>query len=79
MTREAIFETMTEIFRNIFDDDNFVIDDSTCASDIEDWDSFEQVSIMMAMKHSFGVEFDFKEVATLQSVGEMVDLIRAKL
>ena len=36
MTREEVFETLTEIFQDVFDDDEIELTDATTADDIED-------------------------------------------
>ncbi len=75
MTREEIFEEVTEIFRDVFDDDELEIVDSTNAEDIEDWDSLEHINLVINMEKKFGLKFNLKEVGELKNVGEMVDLI----
>ena len=30
MTREAVFETLNEVFRDVFDDENISVTDNTC-------------------------------------------------
>ena len=36
MTREEAYERLTNVFRNVFDDETIVLKDSTTADDIED-------------------------------------------
>ena len=79
MTREAIFEEVTKIFRDVFDDDELIIKDETNSDDIEDWDSLEHINLVVAMEKKFNLKFNLKEVGTLANVGEMVDLIERKL
>ncbi len=79
MTREEIFEKITEIFREEFDDDTLVIVDETYSEDIEDWDSLAHVELVMTMEKVFNMKFNIKEVGQLKNVGEMVDLIMSKL
>ena len=79
MTREEIMEKVRIIFREVFDDETLVVGDSTDSSDIEDWDSIEQISLIVSMENEFGLKFDIKEVNKLANVGEMVDLIASKL
>ena len=79
MTREKIFEDVTEIFRDVFDDDEIVIGDETNSADIEDWDSLEHIELVINMEKHFGLKFNIKEVNKLQNVGEMVDLIQKML
>ena len=79
MTREAIFEEVTKIFRDVLDDDELIIKDETNSDDIEDWDSLEHINLVVAMEKKFNLKFNLKEVGTLANVGEMVDLIERKL
>ena len=72
-------EKVQRIFREVFDDDTRVIEDSTNSSDIEDWDSLEHITLVVSMEKEFGLKFDLKEVNELANVGEMVDLIASKL
>ena len=43
MTREAVFETLNEVFRDVFDDESISVTENTTSNDIEDWDSLEQI------------------------------------
>ena len=78
MTREYVYEKMNEIFRNVFDDEEITLQDETNAEDIDDWDSLEQINLIVAIENEFGMMFDMNEVADLANVGEMVDLILSK-
>ncbi len=79
MTRAEILEKTAEIIRNNFDDDALVITDETTAADVEDWDSLEQINILVALEKQFATKFAVSEVEGLQNVGEMVDLIVKKV
>lgn len=78
MTREYIAEKVQEIFRDVFDDDELVITDETNSDDIEDWDSLEHISLIVAMEKEFSMKFDIKEVNKLENVGGMIDMILSK-
>lgn len=78
MTRDAIYEKLTVIFRDIFDDEDIEINDNTTARDIEDWDSLEQINLLVAMENEFDIKIPLAEVSKLENVGQMVDLV-AKL
>ena len=78
MTREYVYEKMNEIFRNVFDDEDIVLHDETNAEDIDDWDSLEQINLIVAIENEFEMVFDMNEIADLANVGEMVDLILSK-
>ncbi len=78
MTREYVYEQMNRIFRNVFDDESIELHDETNAEDIEDWDSLEQINLIVAIENEFEMMFDMTEIADLANVGEMVDLILKK-
>ena len=78
MTREEVMKKLNEIFCNVFDDDTFVLKDETNAEDIEDWDSLEQINLIVAIENEFEMMFDMAEVANLANVGEMADLIMSR-
>lgn len=76
MDREAILKKMNEVFCDVFDDDNLVINFDTVADDIEDWDSLTHITLVMALEREFNIEFNLKKIAGLSNVGEMVELVK---
>lgn len=75
MTREEAFERLTNVFREVFDDDSIEIFDATVADDIEDWDSFEHINLIVAVEEEFGFKIPMGKAVTMKNVGEMVDII----
>ena len=78
MERNEIFEKLTEIFQDVMDNDEIVVTDTTCADDIEEWDSLTQIQLVVAIEKAFGIKFNSKEITTWQNVGEMVDSVMSK-
>lgn len=70
---------LQDIFRDIFDSANLVIDRSTSAKDIEDWDSLSHINLIVAIEKDFKIEFALGELQDLKNVGEMMDLIKKKV
>lgn len=79
MTREEIFEKLNEVFRDVFDDENITVTETTNADDIEDWDSLSHINLVVAVEKEFGVKFSMGETQKMKNVGEMADLIISKL
>ena len=75
MDSNAIFEAVQQIFRDNFDDEELVLTRETCADDIEDWDSLEQINLLTAIEKKFGLKFGLADVRDLQNVGDLLDLI----
>ena len=79
MSRTEIFEKLTEVFRDVFDDESIELAETTTAADIEDWDSLSHIMLLSAVEDDFGIKFDMKAVQGLKDVGAMVDLIQETL
>ena len=52
MERNEIMEKVTSVFRDVFDDEELVITDSTTAADIEDWDSLTHITLISAIEEN---------------------------
>ena len=79
MSRSKIYDKLTEIFRDFFDDVNIVINDETTSDDIEDWDSLEHINLIVAIEQEFGMKFSMGEVTGMKNVGAMVDIIQERI
>jgi acyl carrier protein len=75
----AIFEKLTGIFREIFEDSTLVLTPETTDADIPGWDSFSSASLIAAIEQRFAIRFRTAELQALQNVGNFVEMIRAKL
>lgn len=75
MERNEVFERLTAIFRDVFDDEELEITEETTSSDIEDWDSLTHITLISEVEDEFDVKFAMKEVVGMKNVGEMVDII----
>ena len=73
--KSYIISDLQEIFRDCFDDDNLVLQSSTSAIDIEDWDSLMQITLLITIEKHFQLKFDPNEIQKLNNIGEMVSLI----
>ena len=78
MKAEKIHESLTEIFRDVLDNNSIVLKRETTADDIEEWDSLSQISLLVAIEKEFKIKLDLNEVKQLRNVGDMLDLIERK-
>ena len=75
MSEQEILSAVQDIFRDNFDDDSLEINRSTCADDIEDWDSLEQINLLTAIEKKFNIKFKLADVRGLKDVGDLLDLV----
>jgi len=78
MNRNEILEKLTDIFRDVFDEEDMTITEETSAKDIEDWDSLMHISLIMAIENTFNMKFAMDEVVNLKNVGGIVDILAKK-
>jgi acyl carrier protein len=69
---------INEIFRDVFEDDELVVDRGTTAGDVDGWDSLMHVTLLVNVEKEFKVKFSSSEVASLKNVGGLLDLIDAR-
>ena len=80
MDRQArILTELTDLFREIFVDDEIVLARETSAADLPGWDSMKHIEIIIAIEQKCGVRFSSRQVESLHSVGDLVSVIDQKL
>jgi acyl carrier protein len=78
MTQEEILDALTEVARDVFDNDDLVLTRETTAPDVPGWDSQGNIMLLVAAEQRFGVRFRPAEFESLKNVGDFTDLIAAK-
>lgn len=79
MNRTEILEKVGRSIASVLDQPDLVVTMRTTAEDIEGWDSFNHINIVVAIEDQFGIQFNTAEVEQLRAVGEFVKLIEEKL
>lgn len=79
MNRAEILGKLAQTIKSILDQPDLVITMRTTAEDVEGWDSFNHVNIIVAIESEFGIKFNAAEVEELRAVGEFVELIDKKI
>jgi acyl carrier protein len=75
MLREEGARRLTEIMRDIFDEDDLEYTDTLTADDVEGWDSLSHVRFLVEAEKRFGLRFTSGEIDGLKNVGELLDVI----
>jgi len=79
MSPDAILAKLTDVFRDVLDEDGVVLSRGTTAKDVAGWDSLSHVRLVVAVEQEFGIRFDTAEISGLANVGEFVNVIARKL
>ena len=78
MDSDSILEKINEVFIDILDNDELVINKATTANDVEEWDSLTHIQLVVAIEKSFNIRFNSKEIQSWKDVGEMMTCIQEK-
>lgn len=75
MEKDEILNILNSIFKDIFDDKSLIINETTSATDIEDWDSLAHLELLTAIEKKFKINFSLSEISSFENVGQVCDCI----
>lgn len=79
MTSKPSLESLTAIFRKVFEDDTLTISASTTPEHIPEWDSFNHIILINTIERDFNVRLTGEEVQDTATVGEFLALLQRKV
>jgi acyl carrier protein len=59
----------------LFADDSIVLTENTTAADIDGWDSFNHLSVIVATETEFGIKLTAREMDKMTKVADLVEII----
>jgi acyl carrier protein len=74
----VVFSDVAREIAECLDCDMALITASTTAADIDNWNSLNNVKLLIRLERRFGVRFSGIDATNLQNVGELVELIASK-
>lgn len=78
MDEADIYERLSGIFIEVFDDASIEVTPELTADDVADWDSMTHIRLVTTVERAFHVKFSAAEIGALRNVGELVRLIGSK-
>jgi acyl carrier protein len=79
MGTPEIYQKLSGVFQEVFDDDSIVVRPELTAHDVEEWDSIRHIRLVLTVERAFGVKFSASEVGKLKNVGDLAALVDSKL
>ncbi len=79
MQKEEIIKAVQDVFIDVLEDDDIVLNYNTTADDIEDWDSLNNILLIVEIEKKFKLKFKLEEIHSFKNVGEMCDYIFNKV
>ena len=68
-------QELTKIFIEVFGDESIVLEYETSSSDIDKWDSLNNMHLIVAIEDFYKIRFELKEIQSLQNVGELCEFV----
>lgn len=77
LSRSNILSRIGFIASDILNISDLLITEDTMASDVPGWDSLTHVQIVIAVETAFNIRMTATEVAQLENVGSLIDIVEA--
>ena len=72
-------EEIRPIFIDVLGEKALTITEKTSASDVEGWDSFAHITIVVAVEEKYGASFTTEELGQMTCVGDFINVLNGKL
>ena len=71
-------QEVTDVFRDVLDNESLTLNRNTTALDVEEWDSITHIQIIVALEKKYKIKFTAAEIQSFKNVGELVDTVERK-
>jgi acyl carrier protein len=78
MQEAEVYAELTEIFHDVFMREDLALKPDLTAKDVQGWDSFKQIEIIIAVEEKYGIKFHTRELDSLHNVGDLARVVLAK-
>src|SRR5579862_5254658 len=78
MTEPDVYDGLTRIFNDAFLRDDLALLPHLAPKDIEGWDSFKHIEIVLAVEEHFDIKMSVREVDGVKTIGDLAQIILAK-
>jgi acyl carrier protein len=65
-------EDLSPIFREVLENDDLLISESTVAADVPEWDSLNHIYLVVAIEKQFKVKFTTHQIQSWKCVGDIL-------
>ncbi len=69
---------LNEVFCRVFNKPDLMIEHYMTSNDIEGWDSFNHLRLIMYIEKEFDIQIEGSDVMKFKNVGDLIDLIERK-
>ncbi len=76
--KQSIMESITPLFREVMQDESLVISYELDANQVDEWDSLNHITLIVALEEKFSIQFTTDELVAMENVGSLIDCLEAK-
>ncbi len=70
---KVTIEDLLPIFRDVLENDEIELTESTVAADIPEWDSLNHIYLVVAIEKQFKIKFTTHQIQSWQCVGDVLN------
>ena len=71
-------EAVEQVFREVFENPELHINPAMTAAEVDNWDSFNHINLVVALEDRFAITLTTEEIASMANVGDLVKVLQAK-
>lgn len=79
MDRDKILEALQEVFRDMLDDDDFILDPNLKREDLPEWDSLFHITLTASAADEFGIKISSNDIVNIKSIDSLIDVIEKEI
>jgi acyl carrier protein len=79
MEKEQILPIINQIFIHELDNPAIVLQETTTAEDIREWDSLTHIQLVYAIEKKFRIRFSTAEITRWKNIGELCNSVAQRL
>lgn len=75
MNKNEVLDKVITVCMEVFDNEELELTETSCAADVEEWDSLTHISIISDLEDEFDVKFTLDEINNSKDLGDLVNAI----
>lgn len=79
MERSELLKQVEDIFKEVMENQDIKLSESTTADDVVEWDSLTHIQLVVTLERYYSIRFVTAEIQSWNNVGEMMNTISSKL
>ena len=79
MKQTEIYDRLNALFNDVFLREDIKLSPATPAADIEGWDSFRHIELMLVIETRFNIQFHSRELDEMKNIGDLIRVIERHL